>query len=60
LAKNIALDEISTWRPNWDYLAWKKIYYGGFANKEVDDYYNDIKPINLWVSKVTFSSTMSK
>jgi hypothetical protein len=38
LAKNIALDEISTWRPNWDYLAWKKIYYGGFANKEVDDY----------------------
>jgi hypothetical protein len=40
LAKNIALDEISTWRPNWDYLAWKKIYYGGFANKEVDDYNN--------------------
>ncbi len=31
----IALDEISLWRPGWDYKAWKRLYYGGFANKEV-------------------------
>jgi len=35
LAKAIALDEISLWRPNWDKLAWKQLYYGGHANKEV-------------------------
>lgn len=34
LAKMIALDEISIWRPNWDELAWKKLYYGGNTNNE--------------------------
>ena len=40
LAKNVALDEISQWRPNWDEKAWKKIYYGGIANREVATYNN--------------------
>jgi len=35
LAKMIALDEISLWRPGWDMRAWKMLYYGGFANWEV-------------------------
>ena len=35
LAKAIALDEISIWRPNWDKLAWNQLYNGGHATKEV-------------------------